>query len=357
MKIEFQIAFLVFHILFTSTVEAQHFYYEKTGQEYEINQNTDKKIINEFLKNQKATALEFNPNINSNFPFRIKNKNENWMLFHASIENIFKKRESQKYSFQFPTPVMERSGLTLANRKGKIYLINIFEKNIESKMRFDQVIIKTKKDTLYRYDHKYDEDGNLIYQENESAKTVIDKIAVKKGNKWGLIELADGEIYLSRNFLYNSPEAVPEATGFQSYQLEMMENIRKEHNVDLLVALDENGYYFKARNKKTKLFGIFVGEGEAYNQIPTKYTNIIRHRNPETFEVWRGKKVGYYNSSFHLVFEPTFDDFEFVHLDYTHGCALKINGKWSLYSTQEPIKLIEGSADRVDQLIELWLNR
>ncbi|HBY68070.1 MAG TPA: hypothetical protein DEG69_10110 [Flavobacteriaceae bacterium] len=336
--------------LIAGNLSGQVSFIEKNSQkEHEINQSTNKQIINAFLKEQKATAIEFNPNSSPDFPFRLKNKKGNWALFHSGYESLFMEKESKKYSFQFPSSVMEQRGFTFANSKEKTYLIDLYDEEVETKMGFDEIEISTKKDTLFTYDFNHNEEKRIV--------EIVDKIAVRENNKWGLIERADGGVFLSHNVLYDSPEKVPPATGFNGGQLEMMENIRKEYNVDLLEALDENGYYFKGRNKKTKLFGVYVGEGQASESILPKYDKIIGHKHGGTYEVWKNNKVGYYNSDFKLVFKPSFDDFETVHLDYTYGCALKTNGKWELYDMYEPQKLVKGSAATIDELIELWLDR
>ena len=346
-----KLLYLTLFLFVYSTPKAQIYHYdENTDKEYEINQNTNKRIINAFLKEQKATAIEFNPNTSVRFPFRLKNNKGNWLLFDIEDEAVFMEKEGKKYSYQFPGSLMENRSYTLANRNGKIYFVHLYGNGkLITKSSFDEVKPRVLIDTLTTTN----ENGEL----EEKYIKYLASFTVKVDNKWGLIELANDNIYLSRNFLYNSPEEVPKATGFQSYQLQMMENLRKEQKIDLLVALDENGYYFKARIKGTKLWGLYSGEGEAFNDIPTKYTDIILHRSPETFEVWKDGKVGYYNGSYKLVFEPIFDDFEFVHLDYTYGCALMKNGKWVLYDARGPIKLVEGSAETIDELKELWLNR
>lgn len=337
-----------------NTAISQVFYQVNDTLEIKIKQDADSKHINAFLEKHKATAIEFNLNQESIFPIRLKNKKGNWALFHLDYGAFFMAKKAKKYSFQFPTIQQEGSYFTWATRKNKTYWVDLENQAVETKMSFDEVSITIKKDTVQILDY-YDD-----YREREEKIVdLIDKIIVRRANKWGLIEGSDygTTFYLSRDFLYDSPEEVPPATGFQSSQLKMMESIRKKHNVDLLVASDENGYSFKGRNKKTKLFGLFMGEGEVINSIPAKYDDIIRHRNPETFEVWKNGKVGYYNGNYEVVFEPQFDNFDFVHLDYTYGCALKTNGKWELYDPYEPKKLVAGSAKTIDELIELWLNR
>ena len=349
MKNLLKIAILNFTLLFATTTKAQVYYDDKTEEEYKITPQTNKRIVNSFLKEQKATAIEFNPNTSPDFPFRLKNKKGNWALFHSGYESLFMEKESKKYSFQFPTSVMEQRGFTVANRKGKTYLVNLYNEEVETKIGFDEVNSRVVIDTILI--------TNLDSELEEKYTKRLTSFTAKMNNKWGLVEFANGDIYLSRNFLYNSPEEVPAATGFQSYQLEMMENLRKEYKLDVLEALDENGYLFKGRNKKTKLFGIFGGEGTGQTYIASKYNKITPHGINKVFETWENGKVGYYNGSYNLVFEPIFDDFKFVHLDYTYGCAIKTNGTWRLYDTFEPKKLVEGSAATVDGLIDLWLDR
>jgi hypothetical protein len=344
------IPIIILTLLFCITAKAQvNFYDEKTDEEYEISPKTNKKIIKAFLKEQNANAIEFNPNSSPDFPFRLKNKKGNWVLFHIGFESLFMENESKKYSFQFPTSYIEQRGFTFAKHKGKTYLVNLYNEEVETKIGFDEIRPRMVTDTVLT--------TNIDGEPEEKYIKYLSSFTVKEGNKWGLIELADGGIYVSRNYLYDSPEEVPYATGFQSYQLKMMEDIRKNQNIDLLVALDQNGYYFKGRDKSTQLFGIYMGEGILISKISPKYDQIIRHRNPTIFEVWRNGKVGYYNGNYEAVFEPTFDDFKRVHLDYRKGCAVKRNKKWELYDTNKPEKLVEGNADTIDVLIERWLNR
>ncbi|MCZ4318992.1 hypothetical protein O4H26_08325 [Aequorivita viscosa] len=329
---------------------AQVYYYEqKTDKQYEINQKTDKDIINSFLIEQNATAIEFNSSTDTRFPFRVKNKRGNWMLYDHDDENIIMVKESRKYSFQFPTPLMKTQNLSLAIRNGKKYFVNLSEHQIHAKIAFDEIKPRTitKNITVVNTVGEF-EDKNIQH---------LTSFTVKNNNLWGLIEFADDNFYLSRNLLYNSPEEVPLATGFNTYQLQMMESLRKNYKLDLLIALDTNGYMFKGRNKKTELFGIYGGEGTGQSYISSNYNNLKVHGNNTVFEVWKDGKVGYYNSDFNLVFEPIFDDFQYVHLDYKYGCALKQNGEWELYDMYEPVKTIQGKAESINELIALWLNR
>ena len=60
----------VFILSIGFNVKAQIYYSdEETGNDYEINPQTEKKIINAFLEAQKATAIEFNSNLATTSPF------------------------------------------------------------------------------------------------------------------------------------------------------------------------------------------------------------------------------------------------------------------------------------------------
>lgn len=345
----FKILFSSLFFLFSLNTFAQiEFFYGNPKEIYEINQDTDPQILNSFLKNQKATEIEFNPNPNSSYPFRVKNNKGNWTLFHLYYGTSFMNKESSRYSFEFPTKYQEGMYFTWATKENKTYWVDLENQEVETKVGFEEVRISMKKDTIF------------LDSGREDIFEVIDKITVRNGDKWGLIEGSEygkPAFYVSWDFLYNTPEEVPKPTGFQSHQLQMMEDIRKKHKVDKITALDENGYYLKGRNKESKLFGLFVGEGIVFNSIPQKYTKIIRHRNPDTFEVWEDEKVGYYNSEFELINEPIYDEFQFIHLDYKMGCAMKKDGYWQLFDSYNGALLVEGKAKTAEELVENWLNR
>lgn len=353
MKIKIQPFKIIFGLCFLLSLKAHgqiEFYYGNPEERYQITQETDDEIINAFLKEHKATTIDFNPNPDSRYPIRVKNKKGNWVLFvddWSGNNSIFMLKKGKQYSFQLPTKLQESIKMTLATRKNQTYWVNFESEIIESKMAFDEVVFATKIDTLI---------GDNFSDEVE----IIERIAVKIGEKWGVIEPGEynePSFYVSRNFLYNTLDELPPATGFNSYQLEMMEQIRKEYYVDLLVALDEHGYYFKGRDKKSKLYGLFMGEGEVSGTIPSNYDNIKRHQNTETFEVWKNGKVGYYNSEFELIKEPVYDEFHFMHLDYTWGCALKKEDVWQLFDAFDGSLLVEGKAKSIEALQEFWLNR
>lgn len=348
MKLELKLFLLT--AISINLLSAQRYFDQETGEEYEITQQTDQKIINAFLKNNKAKAIEFNPDKNSNYPLRVKNRKGNWILFDLQQEDFIMMDEGKKYSFEFPEPDLHIADLTIAHRKGNKYLVNLIEQKVFDRVSFKKFKPIVAMDTVNYYNEEEEELEAMVSMH-------LTSVAVKNDEKWGLIELA-GDVYLSRNYVYNTPEEVPAATGFQSSQLEMMENLRKDHDLDLLVELDDNGYHFKGRKKKSKLWGIYSGEGVARNDIPAEYDKIVYHNESnELYEVWKDGKVGYYNMMHELVFEPQFDDFRLLHLDYTYGCALKKDGKWELYYIDAPKKMVEGHARTTEGLIELWLNR
>ncbi|RRO24316.1 hypothetical protein [Flavobacteriaceae bacterium 14752] len=334
---------LFFTLIFVFQIHAQVSFYINDAQEVSITKETKRKYIKAFLKAHKAKAIEFNPNPDSNYPLRIKTKKGNWALFNIENRLIIPK-SARQYSFQFPTKHQEENRFTWATQKNKIYWVDLYHEKVETKMSFDEVKLTTKTEIDRFTQEKVEE---------------IDKIAVRKEQKWGLIEPSyesDEAFYLSRNFLYNSPEEVPNPREFPIYQLQMIEQVRKDYNADLIKAVDDFGYYLKIRNKRSQRWGLVVGEGQAFNEIPMQYDDIIHHRNPETFEVHKDGKVGYYNSQFELIKNPIYEDFHFMHLDYTRGCALQKDGFWQLFNAFDGSLMVDGKAKTLDELQELWLN-
>lgn len=85
----------------------------------------------------------------------------------------------------------------------------------------------------------------------------------------------------SKNFLYNSLEAVPRSKGGNSYQLKMMEENGENHNVDSLINVDNCGFYLKGRNSVAKPLGIYLRERD--RNILVKFSEIKRHLSPNFF--------------------------------------------------------------------------
>lgn len=275
---------LPFFFFLNSATHAQiEFYYGDFEERYHITRETDADIINAFLKEYKATAIEFNPNSTTSFPVRIKNKKGNWMLFEEgwARAEAFMPKKAKRYSFQFPNPAQEDIQMTWATRKGYTYWINLEDKSIEKRMRFDEVNV-TSKTVQDRFT------GDEVER--------IDKIAVRIDDKWGLIEPSGYDapgFYISRNFLYNSPEEVPPARNFDDGQLQMVEDIRQTYPVDQLESLDTYGYYLLGRKEnEADIFGLVMGEGEVAQTLPLDYNKIKRYPNTDTFEVWKDGEVG-----------------------------------------------------------------
>ena len=335
--------------LFCLCTHAQiEFYYGDPEERYEINQETEDEIVKAFLQEHKAVAIEFNPNSSSRFPARIQNKKGNWVLFFMegwARPQLFLPKKAKSYTFQFPNPAQEDIQMTWATRKGYTYWVNLEDKSIETRLKFDEVKL-TSKTVQDRF--------------TDDEVERIDKIVVRTGDKWGLIEPSGYHapgFYISRDFLYNSPEEVPQARGLDDGQFQMVEDIRKAYKVDLIEVLDDHGYYLKDRKKGTQDVGLFMGENEVSQTIPMRYSNIKRHRNMDIFEVWKDDKVGYYNSEFERIKAPIYDDFHLMHLDYTWGCALQKDGFWQLFDVFDGSLMVQGKAETLEELQELWFRQ
>lgn len=84
-------------------------------------------------------------------------------------------------------------------------------------------------------------------------------------------------------------------------------------------------------------------------------SNVIPHE--EIYEIWKNNLVGFYNSDLTKNQPIEFEGLEMVNLDYMSAIALKKNGYWSFYNTEDATLLFESKAETVKELINLWLDR
>jgi len=162
------------------------------------------------------------------------------------------------------------------------------------------------------------------------------------------------------------------AITYQSEAMEIAHQIlQKNNDIDVLfyVGVFHLKSYgeqpvFKVRNAHSKRWSYqLFDEQPSAHELPMNASKIIEYEQGNEIgliEVWRNDLVGYYyydGENIKQIMECKYDDFEYVFLDSTYGCALKSDGKWELYKIDSPEKMIDESTDSVDELIELWLNR
>jgi len=342
-------------LFLSTTTYAQIYFQENDTLVHEINQNTPKSILNKYLKSKKAKNIIFSEELPQYC--KIQNKKGKWQLWKLEYGEEKAIHDKAYDEIEFPSTIIPY--LAIVKNKGKYGVLNTWSE-VATEFLYDSIIFanidaieKQKKANKEAVQKAYKE-GTEIFDKPLPNLIIL---AQKKG-LWGRIALSEEyEILVAEPFIYETPENVPTTNWDITYHLPYLQDLYKNKNIDLAQPVPQEIVYVTGRNKKIKKWGFYGGEGSFEELIKPAYDSIKMHKYPTVYEVWNQQKVGYYNSDFDLIFEPQFDDFEYVHLDYTHGCALKKNGKWELYDAYEPKKLIEGSATSIDKLIELWLDR
>lgn len=338
--------------------------------------------LNQIVNINDYQAMDFNTKSEDGTPIRLQDKKGNWWLFDGFNSNLLGK---EGYSISLPN---EGCGnFALAERKNKQYFFPLGPDGgyVNEDLWFE--------DYEYHFYEEYidviDEYGNIIYDSNGNliidTVKICDYMMLKRDDKWACAFYTDEmkQAYQLSGFHFKSPEEYSDTlfnrfaeVEYQSdYDYESMEIISRylQENEDIDIAFQIGWYEFtkdeshpmlQVRHAQTKRWSIQITGGfKEETQFPIAASSITRHKliDDSVFEVWCDEKVGYYyykqDKDIHQVLPCEYDDFKYVNLDYTYGCALKSNGKWELYHAQKPEKLIEGSADTIDELIGLWLNR
>ncbi|WP_123776142.1 hypothetical protein [Brumimicrobium aurantiacum] len=207
MKIKISILLLFILSFYTGFGHAQlRFYDNKTDKEYEITDTTDKAIVDKYLESINAKAIEFNSNKNSSSLFRIKNSKGIWQI--NDINNIEELYYLDKYSQNFPSPIMEEMGITTVSKKNKNYIFSFETENVFEAVPFHKIRIYTNTDTIYEYKNEL---------EKTSLKTRLKYIALQKDNFWALAYYSkeDFKLYQLTKFKYPNEKELHECSMYK----------------------------------------------------------------------------------------------------------------------------------------------
>ena len=331
------------------------------------------------------SEIEFHPNYKEvGFEVRLKNSKGNWELFYGDESPIV----LEGYSFQFP--FKKYGNFTIAERKNKKYIYFLREGGLQDHIWFDSCTPH-----YYEFHEKHeeiDEYGNLKYDSNNNIVLrtdtfkVFDYLAIRRNDKWAIAFPYPNaqRLHQLTGFHFSSPQAIPDSifSNFyydgefdreyiDEYEVKTISKYLQENEeIDIATYFGEYSFsedkshaILKVRHAKTKRWSIqILGGFRSETEFPIAASKIKEHEfdNGIVLEAWCDDKVGYYfynGKDIQQVLPCEYDDFNYVHLDYTYGCALKKNGKWELYNAHKPIKPVEGKAETIDELIDLWLDR
>lgn len=337
-------------------VNAQIYYHVNDTIAKEINKTTPKPILNRYLKSINAKNIVFSEELPHYY--KIQNKKGKWQLWKLDYgeEKVI---HDKAYDEVFlPSVAHSVVGVSIAKHKGKYGFIafDVWGEKRKPKFEFDSIVFQNKEaiEKVNKQNNNKTEPGNYgLINPIPNPEFIVLK---KRG--WGKLLLTeDAQLAVAEPFIYSNPKEVPNTKWDTDYQLPYLEDLYQKENVDLAKPVPAEIVYVTGRNKKTKKWGLYGGEGSFKELIKPAYDSIKMHKYPIVYEVWNNNKVGYYNEDFQEVLAPEFEDFNYFHLDYTKGCALYAEGFWQLYECQDGELLVKGKAKTLEELQELWLNR
>jgi hypothetical protein len=348
--------------------------------------------IDDILSEGKYEQVVFNSNeeVRGQYPMKFKNSKNNWSLYDSYHNGII---SLDDYSIQFPK--YHYPNVSIAENKGKKYFISLAHYwnegfYVNKELWFDQLEFHFYEE----YAHPMDPLTEMPMEDSE-GNSIIDTIQnfdyfkIKRDESWAMAFYSSDNynFYQLSGFHFKSADNIPDSilsnyywepynSEPREYQTQHMEVVSKylqeNQEIDLAEYFGKYKYtenewksILMVRHAETKRWSIIIPGGTRRDtETPIAVNKINQHEYGEDIllEVWCENKVGYYfydTESYNIqkMVNCEFDDFKYVNLDYTYGCALKRNGYWELFSAEKPTKLVEGNAQTIEGLINLWMNR
>ncbi|MEX0995671.1 MAG: hypothetical protein WDZ45_01325 [Flavobacteriaceae bacterium] len=348
---------IIIYLSFINTAFSQLLFQENDTLEHTINQHTPKPILAKYLKSINAQEIVFSEALPQYY--KIQNKKGKWQLWKLDYGEETVIHDKAYDEVFLPTVAQAISNFCIAMHKGRYVILDLEvwrEGHQQPKFEFDSIVFRNKKEI-----EKINKENNKNVESTPYGMInhlPNPEFLVKKKGLWGLVlPVEDGRLFTAEPFIYKDLNDVPATKWDAEYQLPFLEDLYKKENIDLAQPVPQEIVYVTGRNKKTKKWGLYGGEGSFEELIKPAYDSIKMHEYPIVYEVWNNNRVGYYNEDFQEVLTPEFEDFNYFHLDYTKGCALYAEEFWQLYDCNDGKLLVEGKAKTLEELQELWLNR
>jgi hypothetical protein len=365
-------------------------------EQYNFDTHSYLKEIHAALEYNNFDSVEFQTDVQ--YPYlRGKPKKGNWQLIGEGNDVI----AFDRYDVQFSLET-KCGPFNFATKDGKIYpyTMQLESRELHKDSWIDEFLPITKEveDFYIRIDMDSESDnfgyemldtlGNFIFDTVRSI--TCNYVALRRGDKWALGYYAhtnnEAFPYQLSGFYYDNPSSLPDTllnayVMFQDewgvpYDYEKMyathEYLTRNEDVDLIqyfgtYQYDENSGIikdiFKVRHAASGRWSLVIPSGfREDTQLPVGVDNIkeIESQQGKVLVVSCNNSLGlYYYDEYNIkrVTPCQFDDYKYLFLDSRYGMALKQDGIWQLYDETNGEKLVEGNAETLDGLIELWLNR
>lgn len=341
--------------------------------------------LEELYNYKEIVDIEFDSNDIHSRP-RLKDKKGDWYLFDTDEIDLIGQKG---YSLEFDS--FNCGNFTIAEKKGSKYFFSMGNEGyyIFENIVFDEIKEHYSWGKFDLYDPNtgeimIDDDGQIQMDSTQFC----DYLMLKKDDKWALAFYDQGmqKPYQLTGFHFEDYKSLPDSilesfiwstdglynVEYNSEAFKGASQILLEiEDIDIIqfissISLASYGdqFLYKIRNSDTKRWSYVIkGELPSSTELPTAASSITNYEYRNSIgviEVWCDDEVGYYfydGENIKQILDCKYDDFQYVFLDSTYGCALKKDGMWELYEMDAPNKMVEGSAKSIDELIELWLNR
>lgn len=294
--------FLLAGFLLIGKSFAQPIYVDKRNdREYYIYRDSDPELIEDFLKAEKAEAIEFSPYDET---YILKDKEEKWHLY----SDLNKQMTTRGYdSMGFVTPDVPYTVVKNLNKYGILKSPFKFE-NPESEVRF-----------IY----------NDIKSVQKDGKTYL---IGKRGRKWAQIDWFTGVNYTPYAYLdFRKIDYI----DLSSEKLVFIKSIRRKKGFDYIEFDNINGKeIFIARQGRIRKWGMFKGfdPNNVEQLIPNEYDSLEFFPSNNTFTpVYLGGNVGIYSMIDYKVkkiADAEYEAFKRVDINDIEYLAVKKQGRW-----------------------------
>lgn len=359
---------------------------ESDFEEFLITDKTPEKVIRDYLNYHAFSAIQFNTDSLSPYPFRVQLNKGNWILYSHYDADFKPSKEEKNLSFDFPIQQFSDQLTFVTNKKNQQALFRLEEEMLTD--FYDEIKITNQQEffkNLKEYNHLKaqidsvflqvtDTESNQLFEAEQFANELeyeiaqliqslqIERIqfAVRRKNKWArFVYLLNDDLFMPYTpFVYENSEDLPQAElPSNEAQQPVVGFLAKNYNAVDFEFLDSWGYAIKFNDFKTKKIGFYYGEGEQEPSLSANYDDIRIEQKAECLLVSSKEKWGVFNFNGEEILPVQYDTIEIIFLDFTYGLIAQKNNQWSLVDAQFGDLLLENNYPSEEELMQAWRNR
>lgn len=343
------------------------FYDESTEEAYILTTESSKAVVEAFMAAHQALDLEFNTSTSAaEYPLRIKNKHQNWVLYSENGQEFIYRDQAKTYSFEFPDERLLPYELLIAERKGKRYVFGLEKKPLpiadiaitEFPSRYPfRVQLRNGTGLLYDADHNVlMDDQDLRGYSFELPDPQLARhylyIAEHKGKRFLATDIEGMEVFRSIAFDHIQPVMVEKVHRYYDDWQDQLINDTTHVLSYLAIEKDQRwgaACFSSETGRLLQVFGFHYPSLESLPELPD-YTDEeleVLHELLTSTSAYAANPVHFGNQNYILLeVSSTESDTPYLHLHCAGQCKTS--------------ELPEGNyrvvAHEEDQIIEVWQN-